>query len=224
MQYMKSTKLTLATVCALMGVSAGLRADVLVDSFETSPVIAGTPANPPYTAVSQSSVWASDGTSSLAVTFDSSMTWSWIYVAGPSGQNYFPRETYWDWYNHTKLQFDVYRPASNPSGNLDVSAAMNGIQGWAQQADLINWVWQNTGQSSVTTVTWDYSALRNAAPAPDLVGYTDWWQLALMPRGGSGGTVYIDNVRFIDPVPEPSVIALMVLAVPAGLVLRGRRP
>lgn len=219
-----NTKLNLCTASFVLAMASSLYADVLVDSFETTPVISGSAANPPYTAVGQSSAWSSDGANSLAVSFDTSGSWTWLYVAGDAaGDNYFPRQTYWDWYNYTTLQFDVHRPALGTGWNLDLGAGINGPQGWNQNGDMINWVWQNAGDSTTATVSWDYSAIRAAAPAPDLTGYTDWWQLALYARGSYGGTVYIDNIRFVNPVPEPSVVSLLLLAVPAALSFRAHR-
>ncbi len=210
-------------IALLAAAAVSAHADVLVTSFETSPVISGTPDNPPYLSVGQSSAWASEGNNSLAISFDGSGGWKWIYVAGDTGgNNYFPAATYADWYNHTRLEFDVYRPALNYGWNLEVGAAINGPQGWNQQAGLIGWTWQNAGDDSLTTVTWDYSAIRNSAPAP---GGSDWWQLALFARTttAGGGMAYIDNVRFVEAVPEPTAMGLLLLAGSAGWLGRRRR-
>ncbi len=218
---MKSPKLAFWTALALTGMSGTLHADYLANSFETSPVVYGASASPPYSSVGQSSLWATEGTSSLTTSFDNSYTWSWLYSADSAGQNYYNPTTYLNWYNHNKLQIDIYRPASNPSGNLELVLATSGPEGWQQQ-QVVNWEWQNTGTDVYQTLTWDYSAIRNAAPAPS-PGYVDWWQFAFMARGGSGGTVFIDNVRFVDQVPEPTVLSMLLLGLPAGLALRARR-
>jgi hypothetical protein len=216
---MKSIKPILCTALALVGMSAPLRADYLVNSFETTPVLYAAPS-PPYPAVTQSSAWASDGSYSVAVTYDSSYTWSWLYLADPAGNNWYTPSTYANWYNYNKIQFDIYRPASNPSGNLAISAGINGSEGWNQVLNLVNYEWQNSGTAIQETVTWDYSAIRNAAPAPTA---SSWWQFNLVAQGGYGGTVYIDNLRFVDPVPEPSVFALLMLSLPLGMILRNRQ-
>ena len=62
-----NTKLNLCTASFVLAMATSLYADALVDSFETTPLISGSAANPPYTSVGQSSAWSSDGANSLAV-------------------------------------------------------------------------------------------------------------------------------------------------------------
>lgn len=201
---------------ALLAISTSLQADVLVDSFENTPVASNPGA--PYASISQSATWASAGLASLAVDFTNSSTFKWFYTAGSSGQGYYGASTYTDWYNHTKLQFDVHREAETFGWNLDLSVAMSGTQGWQQKLSVVNWVWHNAGQSSTETITWDYSAIRDTAPASGT-----WWQLAFAGRGnnGEGGNFYIDNVQFVSVVPEPTAMSLLGLGL--GIVLFGRK-
>jgi len=157
---------------------------ILVESFESA-AYSGA-ANPPYTNVAQStSAGVTDGTYSMQVNFDASGTWSWI------GQNY-GASTYTDWRSRSKLVFDVHRAAESYGWNLNLAVAMNGDQGWNQN-EVIAWVWHNAAESSSQTITWDYSAIKASAPASGT-----YWQLNFMARGGFGGNVYIDNVRFTD--------------------------
>ena len=203
---MKTIPKNLAAFIGLAAVATPLRADVLVESFETS-VFPGP--NPPYTTIAQSSSsGVTEGTYSMQVDFDSSSAWQWM-------GNSYGASTYSDWLGHTKLQFDLHREAENFGWNLNFAVAMNGDMGWNQQ-EVVAWDWLNAGESSSQTITWDYSSIRNAAPQ----GGT-YWQLNLMARGSYGGTVYVDNVRFVEPIPEPASAGLVLLG--AGVLLGIRR-
>jgi hypothetical protein len=195
-------RLVLSAITLLLPATSG--AAVLVESFESGVYTAN---NPPYTTA-QSVEGATHGAFSMQVDFASGAQWSWM------GSTY-GAAVYDAWKNHTKLQFDVRRQAEAFGWNLELVVGTNGPQGW-NQVQVANWVWHNAGQTSDTTYTVDYSALAAAAPA----GGT-WWQLNLMARGSSGGTIFVDNVRFIDPVPETSTALLGLAALP--LWLRRRR-
>jgi hypothetical protein len=79
--------------------------------------------------------------------------------------------------------------------------SMNGAMNWNQQ-QVVNWVWQNAAETTVTTAVWDYSAI--ASSAPDESG---WMEINIMARNGDNvqpQTIYFDNLRFIDPVVPPT--------------------
>jgi hypothetical protein len=157
---------------------------ILLESFEAG-AFAGA-VNPPYTNVAQSTAaGVTDGTYSMLVNFDASQTWSWI------GKNY-AASSYADWRSRNKLVFDLHRAAEPFGWNLNFALAINGEMGW-NQAEVVAWVWHNAAESSSQTITWDYSAIKAAAPATGT-----YFQLNFMARGGFGGNVYIDNVRFAD--------------------------
>jgi hypothetical protein len=194
------------TLLAAIALAPCALANVLVESFETS-VFPGS--NPPYTTIAQSSAaGVTDGTYSMQVAFDNSGTWSWM-------EGNYGATTYSDWQSHYKLQFDLHRAAESFGWNLNLAVAINGPQGW-HQVESVAWDWHNAGQSSSQTITWDYSAIQSGAPVSGT-----WWQMSLMARGSYGGTIYIDNVRFIDPIPEPAAAGLLMLG--AGLLIAARR-
>ncbi len=174
---------------------------VLVTSFETEadlfapmdPAIEGT------AAVALSSVYGvTQGIASME-TVPTGYAWSWL-------TKNFDATTYQQWYGHNKLSFDFTR-VTTAAGNFELVAAMNGPQGWNQQ-QLVNWAWTNPGLNETQTLVWDYTAIRDAAPAPGSGTDADYWQLNFLPRTNpdySPQYGYIDNIRFIDPVvpPEP---------------------
>jgi MYXO-CTERM domain-containing protein len=175
---------------------------VLVTSFETEadlftpmdPAIEGT------AAVALSYVYGvTEGIASME-TVPTGYAWSWL-------TKNFDATTYEQWYAHNKLSID-YTRVTTAAGNFELVAAMNGPQGWNQQ-QLVNWAWTNPGLNETQTLVWDYTAIRDAAPAPGSGTEADYWQLNFLPRTNPDYAPqygYLDNIRFIDPVvpPEPS--------------------
>jgi hypothetical protein len=216
---MKSTKLTFCTTLLVLGIASAVRADVSIDSFEgASPSLYGPATATPIVpgSVVQGSLGVTDGSSSMQVGVDATGTWAWQL------SKTYGASTYTDWYNHNKLQFDIFRAPGANGWNFDMALAINTVAGWNQVNTLFpSWPWLNAGQSSSLTVTVDYSAYRNTAPTPGSPN-THYWQLNLLPRSGQGGTIYIDNVRFVEAVPEPSVFSLVLLALPAAFIVRSR--
>lgn len=201
---MNRTLINGLTALVLTALGTSLASAVLVESFETHPLMKNSsgapPNNPPYTNVTQSTVaGVTDGTYSLTASFTNA-DYSWMYKAVANGgvtNLYYGASTYFQWYRHKTLKIDLHRPALTWGWNLEFAMAINGPQGW-QQNQLVPWLWQNADESSSQTLTWDYSAIR------DTVGPSGgYWQLAMMARGNvaGGGTVYVDNLRFEDLVP-----------------------
>lgn len=157
---------------------------ILVESYETAVPIG---ANPPYTSIAQSSAaGVTEGTYSMMVTLDNTMTWAWITQD-------FGATTYADWKKRSKIRFDLHRPALASGWNLEVVIALNAPGATWTQQQLLNWVWLNGGASTSQTLEFDYSAMKAAAPATGIS-----WQFNLLFRSGNGGEVYVDNVRFVD--------------------------
>jgi hypothetical protein len=155
---------------------------ILLESFELAPY---TAPNPPYTSVVQSSsAGVTEGSYSMEVHYDSSTTWQWF------GQEY-DATAYTNWKSRNKLVFDLHRAAETFGWNLELVVSMDGGMGW-NQIQVLNWDWLNAGVSKTQTITWDYSAIKAAAPASGI------FKLNFMGRGGSGGNFYIDNVRFAE--------------------------
>ena len=155
----------------------------MVESFETT---VPTGANPPYVGITQSTAaGVTDGTYSMLVDIDNSMTSSWIAM------NY-GASTYTDWKNHTKIRFDLHRPALDHGWNLEVNLGLNAEGATWTQTQLVNWLWLNANTGTSETLEFDYSAMRAAAPATG-----NWWQLNLMFRTANGGQVYVDDVKFV---------------------------
>lgn len=202
---MNHTRFGCLTGTTFFALSTALASAVVFESFETHPLFrsqsGGPPENPPYTNAAQSTVAVTDGTYSFTASFTND-TWSWMYKAVVSGSvtnSYYGPATYFEWYRHKQLKVDLHRPALPWGWNLEFVLAMNGtaLGGWRQE-QLLNWVWLNADAASSETLTWDYSAIRDAA-SPN----GSSWQLGVMARGNApgGGTIYIDNLRFEDLVP-----------------------
>jgi hypothetical protein len=192
--------LTSAGVCALC---AGALQGAVLTSFETAGELFPTTAT--NTPVSQSTLHATAGSYSMEMGVASG-NWAW------SSKTYGAAE-YAAWKANNTMTIDLTRVTGGNGANLEFVIAINGAQGW-NQAQLVNWTWQNQNQTSSQTLEWDYSAIAAAAPASGT-----WWQLNIMARSGQlNQTVYLDNIQF---VPEPSAGLLGLAGL--GLLLRRRR-
>lgn len=168
----------------------------LFESFED-----GVPdgAEPPATSQS-SEAGVTHGASSMRVDYGGN--WSWIGIT--------KNGTYADFKANKRILFDVHRPAMPAGANLEVVIALNADNAadpeWAAwtQSQLLNWVWFNTGTAYTATLEFDYSAMRDAAPATGA-----WFQVNLMFRSSYADQhVYVDNVRFAgEPPPPPPAFA-----------------
>ena len=191
---------TLAAVAMAVGLGpnpARAQLSYLVTSFETEADLFTPMANPPPAgtpAVALSSQFGvTQGTNSMQVT-PSGFNSAWLTKG-------FGPETYAEWYDYQGLAFDFTRVTTS-AGNYQLVASINGPQGWNEK-QLVEWGWQEAGQQRTTTLTWDYGAIRAAAPAPGSGEQADFFQLsftaqtapAFAPQNG-----YIDNIRFINPV------------------------
>ena len=156
-----------------------------VQSYEEDGLPTGK--NPPYLGIETSTeAGVSDGSRSLKVVLDNSMTWEWL------GQS-FGAPVYEAWKKHSKVRFDVHRPVQSAGWNLEVQVGLNADGATWTQGQVMNWEWLNGGATATKTLEFDYSAMKAAAPATGA-----WWQLNLLFRSAQGGTVYVDNVRFVD--------------------------
>jgi hypothetical protein len=184
-----------STVGAGLALSLALfsntRAAALFESFETAvPVTDGVP----YTSITQdTTTGVTNGTHSMKVVLDNTMTWEWIGITNAG-------TSYADFKAHKRLLFDIHRTPRAEGANLEVVIALNGDGATWTQTQLLNWQWFNANQNYTTTLEVDYTAMRDAAPATGA-----WFQVNLMFRSGAGAEVYIDNIRFEgDPPPPPA--------------------
>ncbi len=169
----------------------------LVTSFDTeadlfTPMSDPPPAGTPTVALS-SLYGVTQGTNSMEVV-TTGYTWEWLTKS-------FGPETYAEWYDYQTLSFDFTRVTTD-AGNYEIVAAMNGPQGWNEK-QLVSWAWQNGGQETTSTVSWDYAAIRAAAPAPGSGEEPDYFQLNFVARTNPDYAPqygYIDNIRFTNPV------------------------
>lgn len=201
--------LLLALAALPAAASAGL-----LESYETSvPAIPDPPT--PYLAIEQSSdAGVTRGAKSMKIVYDATGIWQWV------GVNY-PASTYSDWYANDIMLVDVHRPVMAGNSKLNLVVAIGG-RDWVEwkTKELVAWAWMNGGNSSTDTLVFDYRTIRDAAPAPGagLPANGDYLQFNVMARSnmevatgkegpGAGGTVYLDNVRFIKSLP-PLPVAL----------------
>ena len=155
-----------------------------VESYEEA---LPTGKNPPYVSIEAvTEAGVTDGSKSLKVIVDNSMTWEWL------GQS-FGTSVYEAWKKHSKVRFDVHRPAQSAGWNLEVQVGLNADGATWTQRQLMDWEWLNGDTSASKTLEFDYSSMKATAPASSA-----WWQLNLLFRSAQGGTVYVDNVRFVD--------------------------
>ena len=155
-----------------------------VESYEEA---LPTGKNPPYVSIEAvTEAGVTDGSKSLKVIVDNSMTWEWL------GQS-FGTPVYEAWKKHSKVRFDVHRPAQSAGWNLEVQVGLNADGATWTQRQLMDWEWLNGDTSASKTLEFDYSSMKATAPASSA-----WWQLNLLFRSAQGGTVYVDNVRFVD--------------------------
>ena len=216
---MKTKIQTFLAALTIIAAGTPARADFLLESFETSGSLYGPGTASPIVAgsVAQStSFGVTEGLYSMQAGLAPGAAWAWQL-----GKTY-GAQAYTEWYNHKKLAIDVFRAPGANGWNFDFNAAMNGAMNWQQTSWAPSWQWLNAGDSSSFTYVWDYSAIRNAAPAPGSPN-THWWQINLLPRSGQGGTVYIDNIRFIEVVPEPGSITLIGLGLGALAMARRKK-
>ncbi|MCU0779521.1 MAG: PEP-CTERM sorting domain-containing protein [Akkermansiaceae bacterium] len=200
---MKTPARILRIACLLAAGSAAHGA-ALLTSFESAGELFPTTAT--NTPISQSTLYATDGTYSMAMGVASG-NWNW------SSKTY-GSTAYADWKANNTMTIDLTRVTGANGANLEFVIAINGPQGW-NQVQLVNWAWQNENLTSSQTLEWDYSAIAAAAPASGT-----WWQLNILARSGQlNQTVYLDNIQFI---PEPGAAALLGLA-GLGLLARRRR-
>lgn len=197
----RMTILMSAGVCAL---GAGpMQGAVLLTSFESAAEL--FPETATNTPISQSPLHATDGATSMAMGIAGG-NWHW------SGKTY-GEAAYQAWRANTKMTIDLTRVTGGNGANLEFVIAINGPQGW-NQAQLVNWTWQNQDLTTSQTLEWDYSAISTVAPAEGT-----WWQLNILARSGQANqTVYLDTIQF---VPEPSTGLLGLAGL--GLLLRRRR-
>lgn len=155
-----------------------------VESYEEA---LPTGKNPPYVSIEAvTEAGVTDGSKSLKVIVDNSMTWEWL------GQS-FGTSVYEAWKKHSKVRFDVHRPAQSAGWNLELQVGLNADGATWTQGKLMDWEWLNGDTSASKTLEFDYSSMKATAPASSA-----WWQLNLLFRSAQGGTVYVDNVRFVD--------------------------
>lgn len=179
------------TALALLALAQPASAAALFESFETA---APTTDGVPYTSITQdTTAGVTQGAHSMKVAVDNTMTWKWIGITKEG-------TSYADFKAHKRLLFDIHRTPKASGANLEVVLALNGDGASWTQTQLLNWQWFNANQAYTATLEFDYTAMRDAAPATG-----NWFQVNLMFRTGGGADVFIDNIRFEgDPPPPPS--------------------
>jgi hypothetical protein len=157
----------------------------LLESYETAVPIG---ENPPYIAIYQDTgAGVTEGTYAMHVMVDNSSTWKWI------AQDFNGDATYATWKRHSKIRFDLHRPAQVQAWNLEAVVALNATGAAWTQGQVLNWVTLPANSAASQTLEFDYSAMRAAVPATG-----SWLQLNLLFRSSQGGDVMIDNVRLVD--------------------------
>jgi len=206
-----SLALRAAMILALpMAARAGL-----LESYE---VDVPTAPNPPYLVYQQSTeAGVTEGTKSLKITFNNSNEWQWVGRDYGSGG-------YADWHANDIMLVDIHR-ASLPNGwSLNLEAALNGPMGWTQTT-LANYTWLNANTTDTITLAFDYRNAKGTAPAPDA---ESWFQLNLMARGNQGetigGTIYLDNIRFVPFATPPSAAVFTYDTTNEGFTNDGNDP
>ena len=216
---------SLLVAFSAVALAGAVHAQLVIGDFETG--LDGWSAGGGAT-ISQSTVWSSTGTTSLRVAGVGAFVWGMYYdnLANLSQLDTLPvvaADVYWrtsDWQPY---------PASGAWARWDQVAANSSETGWAQTSDSdmtdtanpsypgscdpYNW-----GASHQRTIYWDMTSL----VAGTGIGTGGWAQFNIAVNDNATGPdiFYIDNIRLLSAVPEPSAFALLGLG---GLLLAIRR-
>lgn len=218
-----------ATALATFTVVGAVQAQLVIGDFETG-LDGWTDGALPGGSISQSAVWSSTGNYSLRIDGANGFAWGPYYdnLANLSQLNGLP-----------VIAADVYWLTSDWTGvgtegvwaRWDNVAVNSGETGWyqtsnAQMTDAANpsypgsWDPYSWGTSHQRTIYWDTSA----GTLGSGIGGGGWAQLNLAVNDNSTGPdiYYIDNIRLLAAVPEPSAFALLGLGGALLAIIRRR--
>jgi len=217
----------LITTVAAFALAGSLQAQLVIGDFETG--LDGWSDNGSGSGLSLSTVWSSTGTSSLRVDGTGGFVWGLYYdnLANLSQMDTLPviaADVYWrtsDWV--------PTNPVEGTWARWDNVAVNSGETGWAQSNDGLigdsanpsfpgSWDPYSWGTEHQRTITWDLTTLVGGTG----IGTGGWAQLNISVNDNavSPDIYYIDNIRLLPVVPEPSTFALLGLG---GALLAIRR-
>jgi hypothetical protein len=181
----------------------------LLNSFET-----GIEGFESTATLSSSTLGATEGSKSLAVKYTG---FAWI---SSTGSNNAQEEAY----------ANALLASADKKIYIDYTVLDPGIGNWADAFLALNdggvgWRQTATGVTVPTTLGTHTIALDYSGLAMPNYGAANWFRFSFSINGPASVTnpltVYVDNIRTVDPVPEPTSIAAIGLGLAA--VLRKRR-